>query len=189
MLGSHGLHGKQVPFEESIGIPLVMRGGAGLGEAGRREPLLIGMVDLAPTMLGLLGHEPDRRMQGRDLSRHLADPALPGRPSAVGIENALVVDRSRAKDLHPWWGVRTDRYTYARHLDEPWLLFDNHEDPHQLVNLVDEPRLDALRQELDITVYRSFSRVGEPIAPEDEYAILCGVDRLWEEKKAAAGWT
>jgi arylsulfatase A-like enzyme len=188
MLGSHGRHGKQLPFEESIAIPLVMRGGPTLGPVGRHDPLLVGMVDLAPTLLGLLGLCADKRMQGRDLSAQIADPTLPERPSAVGLENALVVDRSRSKDLRPWWGVRTDRYTYARHLDAPWLLFDNLADPYQLSNLVDDAQLTELRQELDTTVYRTFGRVGEPIAPEDEYAILCGVDRLWEEKKIAAGW-
>ena len=128
-------------------------------------------------------------MQGLDLSAHIANPALPGRPASVCIENALVVDRSRLWGVRPWWGVRTARYTYARHVEQPWLLFDNQADPYQLVNLAhyDRDRLVVeARLELDALVYQSFGRVGEPIVPEDEYAAICGVGPLWERRKA--GW-
>ena len=33
-------------------------------------------------------------------------------------------------------GIRTLRYTYAKDLEGPWLLFDNEVDPYQLNNLV-----------------------------------------------------
>jgi len=189
MLGSHGRHAKQIPFEEAIAIPLVMRGGPPLGSVGRHEDVFISTVDIAPTLLGLLGQQPDTRMQGLDLSAHIANPALPGRPASVCIENALVVDRSRLWGVRPWWGVRTARYTYARHVEQPWLLFDNQADPYQLVNLAhyDRDRLVVeARLELDALVYQSFGRVGEPIVPEDEYAAICGVGPLWERRKA--GW-
>jgi len=186
MLGSHGRYAKQLPFEEAVAIPLVMRGGPHLGPLGRNEKLLIGIVDIAPTLLGLLGQPADIRMQGLDLSGHIADPTLPDPPSSVCLENALVVDRSRIWGVRPWWGVRTDRYTYARHVDEPWVLFDNQADPYQLFNLVHDPLLVEIRLELDETVQRSFRRFGEPIASEDRYAAMAGVGELWERRKA--GW-
>lgn len=36
-------------------------------------------------------------------------------------------------------GVRTKRYTYTTLMDhEPWLLYDNQEDPYQLDNLINK---------------------------------------------------
>ena len=36
-------------------------------------------------------------------------------------------------------GVITERYTYVRTIDRPWLLYDNLQDPYQLENLIDNP--------------------------------------------------
>ena len=33
-------------------------------------------------------------------------------------------------------GVRTDRFTYVRDLNGPWLLYDNVVDPYQMNNLL-----------------------------------------------------
>jgi arylsulfatase A-like enzyme len=183
MLGSHGLHSKQVPFEEAIAIPLVMRGRSALGPLGRHDDLIIGMVDIAPTLLGLLGIANKEQMQGLDLSAHIADPTLTGRPSSLCLENALVFDNAVAQGIRPWWGVRTDRYTYARHLEEAWLLFDNEADPYQMLNLVDASHLADVRAEMDGHLKRWSQEFGEPIASEDDYAQLCGVAESWRARE------
>lgn len=62
----HGyvLHGQ--PYDETARVPLVLRG-PGL-PAGLRIPHLAGLVDLAPTLLSLLGLPIPAVAQGRDLS-------------------------------------------------------------------------------------------------------------------------
>ena len=39
-----------------------------------------------------------------------------------------------------WRGVRTDRYSYARTEDAPWVLFDLENDPYEEHNLIGERR-------------------------------------------------
>jgi hypothetical protein len=49
----------------------------------------------------------------------------------------------------PWRGIRTERHTYARRLDGPWLLYDNQDDPFQMKNLIDTPEKTALQSSLE----------------------------------------
>ena len=72
MLGSHGRTAKQVPYEESIGVPLVLSWPGHLSGGAVRDGVL-GLVDLAPTLLGLVGAPPlPQRTYGVDLSAALS---------------------------------------------------------------------------------------------------------------------
>jgi arylsulfatase A-like enzyme len=63
-LGSHGLDGAEVPFEESVRIPLAIRYPRKL-EPGVRD--LASQVDIMPTLLALRGDEIPEGVQGIDL--------------------------------------------------------------------------------------------------------------------------
>jgi arylsulfatase A-like enzyme len=63
-LGSHGLDGAGVPFEESVRIPLAIRYPARLKPDARD---LASQVDILPTMLALAGMEIPDGTQGQDL--------------------------------------------------------------------------------------------------------------------------
>ena len=52
MHGSHGVFRKGWPYEEAIRVPLLMSWPRGLGGA-RRDPLLVSLLDLGPSLLGL----------------------------------------------------------------------------------------------------------------------------------------
>lgn len=66
-------------------------------------------------------------------------------------------------------GIRTPRYTYARDLSGPWLLFDNLADPYQTVNLANTPAHARLQAELDRVLQRKLKRSGDIFAPGDTY--------------------
>ena len=75
-------------YEGSVHVPLVMSGPQ-LAGAGGPVTLPTGHIDIAPTLLGLLGVEPPATMKGRDLTRD-SDPRaviLATRPplSQVGV--------------------------------------------------------------------------------------------------------
>ncbi|QDV05090.1 Arylsulfatase [Planctomycetes bacterium Poly30] len=76
MMGSHGRMQKGSFHEESTGIPFLVRQ-PGRIPAGRRCEVLLGMPDVMPTLLGLLGlgAEIPASVEGQDLS-----PALLGEP-------------------------------------------------------------------------------------------------------------
>src|SRR5260370_39931806 len=67
MLGSHGLEGANVAFEESGRVPLVIRYPRQL-EAGRRHAFLLSNVDLMPTLLSLRRAPRPDCTQGQRLS-------------------------------------------------------------------------------------------------------------------------
>jgi arylsulfatase A-like enzyme len=66
-------------YEDSLRVPLVVRA-PGLVPAGRRVAQTVSMIDLAPTILDLLGTEPQERMEGRSL-RPLLDGPGEDRPA------------------------------------------------------------------------------------------------------------
>lgn len=82
-LGSHDLIYKNVPFEESMRLPLLLRW-PGRVPAGE-NPALLDSVDVAPTLLGLLGlaDQIPSVMQGRDRSAVLTGARPPDIDSAA----------------------------------------------------------------------------------------------------------
>ncbi|MDR0353931.1 MAG: sulfatase [Opitutaceae bacterium] len=75
MLGSHGRMQKSIWFEESIGVPLLVRWPGRIAPA--RHPLVFNSLDWAPTLLGLAGAPAPTpaRFDGTDHSATLLAPA------------------------------------------------------------------------------------------------------------------
>lgn len=67
MLGAHGWTGKQVPWEESIRVPGILRFPRRV-RPGKQLETLLSHVDVAPTLLGLCGLPVPQWMQGRNLA-------------------------------------------------------------------------------------------------------------------------
>jgi len=67
MLGSHGRIGKQVPFEESVRVPFLVRY-PGVTKKGGSSDVLFSAVDIYPTLCGLSGISVPESCSGRDLS-------------------------------------------------------------------------------------------------------------------------
>jgi arylsulfatase A-like enzyme len=174
MLWSHGRADKQQPYEESIHIPLILRWPGRL-PAGKVDDVLIGVVDHAPTLLGLAGVPVPSSMNGTDLSRRwlgISDRA----PSSVFLAEYVSFDNART--WQPWRGVRTRRYTYARWLQGGALLFDNENDPYQLHNLIHAPGYEVLAQELETELQGWLARLGDKFMSGDAHIRELG---QWEE--------
>ena len=77
--GSRG-HGYSL-FEEELRIPLLLKPGDH-AYGGEVRDALLETVDVAPTILELLGARPEPRFMGRSFVQVIHDPALLGRPSA-----------------------------------------------------------------------------------------------------------
>ena len=80
----------------------------------------------------------------------------------------------RANGGREFRGVRTERHTYVRTLDGPWLLYDNLDDPHQLENLCNPPRAAALQERLEEQLRYRLRRTGDDFAPGPELVRRCG---------------
>ena len=139
---------KDHPFEESIGIPLIMydprfpdRGGSIISDPVSTE-------DLFPTLLGLAGLSPTPPKPGSNLS-----PVIRGQKNGLVREGVLlefVHDLRNIPEFCPyhatyWRGFRTRNYKYtvigdATSGGTPWQLFDLKNDPCEMNNLIDQPQ-------------------------------------------------
>jgi arylsulfatase A-like enzyme len=182
MLDSHGIKYKQWPYEESIGIPLVLRYGARV-PAGAVDDRLIGIVDYAPTLLGLLGVPVPGAMQGRNLAPG-GDLAAGERPESLFLQEAVATDQGARQGVTPWRGVRTEAHTYARRVDGPWLLFDNVADPYQQRNLAAAPDAAALRDRLEAELATWMARIGDTLEPRAALLERYGLAAVWAEREA-----
>src|SRR5262249_15866637 len=72
-LGEHRIpEGKYLPYEESIRVPLIIRGDG--FPAGAHAAQMVSNVDLAPTIVALTGAKARRTMDGRTLLPLALDP-------------------------------------------------------------------------------------------------------------------
>jgi N-acetylglucosamine-6-sulfatase len=123
--GEHRIpEGKQHIYEESIRVPLLMRG-PGIPQGQRVNDLAIN-ADLAPTILDAASATPGLVMDGRSLIPVAQNP---------GIERGrqLLIEQPNLK------AIRTERYMYAEHSTGERELYDLANDPYELQSLQDHP--------------------------------------------------
>ncbi len=144
LFGEHRLVGKNVPYEEAVRVPLLMRG-PGI-PAGERRSQTVAMIDLAPTIARLAGARPLRRTDGTSLLPY----AVSDRPQG---DRALLLQAGSkgAVKARAWRfrAVRTDRYTLVRWKTPRFReLFDRYRDPGQLTNVHRDARYRTIRRRL-----------------------------------------
>jgi arylsulfatase A-like enzyme len=133
----HGEHrildGKRNIYEESIRVPLLMRG-PGI-PAGVTIPDLAINADLAPTIVDLANATPGLEMDGSSLIPVAQKP---------GIERGreLLIEEPGFK------AIRTERYVYAEHSTGETELYDVLKDPFQLVSRHNDPAYASIKARL-----------------------------------------
>ncbi len=130
MHGSHGLFRKAWPHEESVRVPLLIRG---------LKPENRGRTDLSPVSLVDLPHMAVAWAEGREWHCR-RDNALISMPAATEIPLQCPV---------AWRGFRSAKHKLVLHADgTPWLYFDLTRDPLEQMNLAQDPRHRAAIREL-----------------------------------------
>lgn len=160
MLGNHHLWAKRLFYENSVNVPLILLGAAGDERVGYGEEdnRLAQWRDIMPTLLDLTGVAIPETVEGISL---------------VGDRRREYVYGENGEDLHSTRMVRDERfkliyYATGNHLQ----LFDMHEDPFELRDLVQQPeyadRLTTLKERLVEEMY--------------------GVDEEWLDGDELVGW-
>lgn len=120
-LGSHGLSGKGLPYDESLMVPMIYSHPASLSPRVDEENMA-GLVDVAPTLLAAAGIVAPEHMAGTDALSETVEVGI----SEITPGNMV---------------ARTSRFTAhmgISHSPQRLAFFDNTNDPFQLCNLVDE---------------------------------------------------
>jgi len=133
MMGSHNRMHKGVPYEESLGIPFIIRWPGKI--PARRDNLLLTPADIMPSLLGLMGLADciPRDVEGSDYSSIMLGRG--GRRPTSALYLVCTGPRVGTR------GLRTGRYTFTIRPDKDGkkeiLLIDNQKDPYQLNNIAE----------------------------------------------------
>jgi N-acetylglucosamine-6-sulfatase len=130
LLGEHRLNGKQVPYEESIRVPLVVRGPG--FDAGVICEDLVGNLDLAPTLAAIAKLDVPETVDGRPLPMTHTDPSPP--------RQAIMIEDLKIGEAGYWYhALRTPSLLYVEYYTGERELYDLTLDPMQLTNLAGNP--------------------------------------------------
>jgi arylsulfatase A-like enzyme len=145
-LGDHGWFDKRFMYEESLGMPLLIRYPVRVA-AGSVASGFVTNVDYAPTFLDLAGLEVPRSMQGRSFAQLLDGRQPDDWPTSMYYRYWM--HRDDAHNVWAHYGVRTEThkliYFYNDPLGQPgahgpsdppeWELYDLTADPHEMTNV------------------------------------------------------
>jgi len=186
MLWSQGKLKKEQPWEESILIPFIIRWRGRIPE-GKVTDELIGIVDMMPSLLSLVGARIPDCVEGTDLSKVMLGGKADGRNSVL-LTIPLPGGQGYKNGVREWRGVRTKRYTYARLLDGTvWVLYDNEKDPYQLNNLAGKREAESLQEEMEAELQYWLEKTGDEFLPWDEHLKQLGIVELWHESEKYLG--
>jgi arylsulfatase A-like enzyme len=153
MHGAHGLFRKGWPHEESVRVPLLVRGLRRKGADAQDAPARGERREDAVSLLDLPAMTREWAVVGGDLPARVLTHAKISMPSAVPLPHQC--DRA-------WRGVRTKTRKLVLGTDEagpPWAFFDLEQDPGETKNLARDPgRADEVAELTALAVSVSSSR-------------------------------
>lgn len=123
----HRWGGKQVPYEQSIRVPMIVRL-PGQIPAGTVSGALVSNVDLAPTIAAFAGTSISA--DGVSMRPLLTD-------LSSSVRDSVVLEHVQSFPAVPTYcGVRTRSFTFVHYATGEEELYDLIQDPHQLQNVV-----------------------------------------------------
>jgi arylsulfatase A-like enzyme len=182
MLGEHDYIDKRWMYEESLRMPLIVRG-PHLIPAGSVSDAIINNVDFAPTLLEMAGASVPADMQGRSFLSILKGQTPSDWPNATYYRYWMHMAHH---DNPAHYGLRTARYKliffYGLPLDAAgavanptpphWEFYDLEKDPHEMNNTYRDPAYAGVIKQLKAELLRSKRQVGDT---DDAYPQLMKV--------------
>ena len=142
MLGSHGLLRKGVFYRESAHVPLVLSW-PGRIDAGQQNGMLLGLIDIYPTLIGLCGLRVPEGVRGQDHSAGVLRGDGAGSRFVLHFSTGQRDPAFRSGQR----GLRTLRHLYITDGSKEQ-LFDTLDDPFEMRNLAADGTHADLRQML-----------------------------------------
>jgi arylsulfatase A-like enzyme len=179
MMLSQGLTTKLYPWDESIRVPFLVRYPRLLPKPQRiKTPL--NSPDIFPTLLGLAGLPIPDSVEGTNLAPVMTGKRRPDPHAAALLSLPVPITEARRHGFAAYRGIRTERYTYVRNVNGPWLLYDNQTDPFQKQNLIGKPGSKQLQAKLETSLRAHLKQRKDEFLPAAEYVARAGVGHYVE---------
>lgn len=169
LLGSHGAYKKQQPYDESIRVPMLWHIPEHLDIAPGEKDAMLNSEDILPTLLALCDIGIPETVEGINYKGYLEDKSAIDRAALITCVQPFGQWNKVQHGGREYRGLRTQRYTYTRDLNGPWLLFDNEKDPYQMTNLIGNPEYSELQTELEKSLSERLKENGDEFLPGMEY--------------------
>jgi arylsulfatase A-like enzyme len=177
---------KSTLYEAGTGVSLIIRPPAGWGTRPKRITNLVSHLDLLPTFMDIAGGSTDDWLEGESLLPLLRDNQPP-----IDNDRILFTSKTYHDGYDPMRAVRSADYLYVRNyepgpqLDLPGDIekgstrkgmgdkhlaprkteefYDRRTDPHELVNVIDDPQYEEVRRRYAGLLHEWLQRCGDPI--------------------------
>lgn len=130
-------------WERALRVPVIFAG----GDIPRHKVTApISLVDIAPTILNLMGVQPSAEFSGQDITQPLMGTGTPERLYAPSIWGVGFRNNPRLA-----YSVRTEKYRYIRYWNGSSELYDHHVDPFEHDNLSksEDPDVQKEKEQLE----------------------------------------
>ncbi|MCX8036939.1 MAG: sulfatase-like hydrolase/transferase [Candidatus Sumerlaeia bacterium] len=175
MMGSHRMLAKTVMYQESVGVPWLMR----IPSLGRRQRIVRGHfshIDLVPTLLDLMGHPMEHAFPGQSLVPLLRGGKVAEDHVYIQWNHRPAGDKAARKKKKKEGGeeeaggndfVRTviapDGWKLCLSDRDKCQLFDLNRDPYETTNLFDSGRHEDVIRRLRQKIVAWQKRVNDPV--------------------------
>jgi choline-sulfatase len=143
MVGDKGMWLKFVMYENSVGVPLMMRV-PGMTKGGAKCEGVASLVSVVPTLAELCGLDVPAKLDGPSLVPDLRNPSARKGGFAYAEIN---MDGPNSKQM-----VRRDDWKYCYNGNDMEQFYNLRDDPNEMTNLALRPeyrqRMDAMREEI-----------------------------------------
>ncbi len=159
---------KQMPFDESVSVPFLLRYPARYGTSARAVSAPLAAPDIMPTLLAMAGLPIPNTVEGLNLCPYVEFGTCPDRTGVLIANYHPFADWRTERGGRSYRGIRTERYTFVRDRNGPWLLFDNQEDPYQLSNQVNKAAFSQVQAWLDAGLQDILNDQNDPFDPPEK---------------------
>jgi arylsulfatase A-like enzyme len=141
--GEHGLFAKGIPcFQSAYHVPAVIRWPARIQVPGARVEEFVSLADFAPTFIEAAGQPLNRHFAGSSLL-----PFLDSR-KPEGWREAIFTQCNGVELYYSQRSVMTRDYKYTFNGFDQDELYDLRSDPHEMINLAEDPRYAEIKRGL-----------------------------------------
>lgn len=184
-LGDHGWFDKRFMYEESLKMPFLIRYPRTIPAGSVADGIAMN-VDFAPTMLDYAGVTIPSYMQGTSLRPLVEDHPPPDWQDLAYHRYWMHMDEVHGAFAH--YGIRDHRWKLIYWYNDPlgqagahpggaapeWELFDCSTDPHELLNLAQDPAFAQVFRDLLGRLDRKMAEIGD-IPAHDSAAVIAGL--------------